>query len=162
MNTLPRLLLSLVALAAWSGCASNHSPLQSAATSPITLGSGALLVGATALGAGAGAALAPSKNRIGAAAAGGAVGLTAAAIANNYTQEAAAQAEAEAYERGRRDARVEVMKKYWEEKTLSPQDELAAGGTSSQRTIDYPAGTYEGIRFGPRSTAAPSLEDVRR
>lgn len=156
------ILLASVALVALSGCASSRSPLQGRVNTSVTGGNGATLATSAAIGAGAAAALAPGKNRAGAAAVGGAVGLITGALVGNHNSRQDAEAEAEAYERGRRDARVEVMQKYWKDQTLSPEDGADSDQKAAPRAVDYPAGTYEGIKYGPRTTTAPTLEEPRR
>lgn len=121
-----------------------------------------MLTTSAAIGAAAGAMLAPNKNKIGGSAVGGGVGLITGALIGNRHKAQAAQVEAEAYERGRRDARVEVMRKYWHDQTLSPRDEPESGGTRAARAIEYPPGVYEGIKYGPRTTIAPTLGEPRR
>ena len=163
MKTINVTLIAACALALFSGCATSHSPLEGANTSRVTGGSGATLATSTAIGAAAGAALVPEKNRIGGAAGGAALGLVTGALVTNHNKEKLAQAEAEAFERGRRQARLEVMSKYWHDNTLSPSTDAEGETPAGQKPVEYPPGVYEGINYGPRTsdTITPLKEPKR-
>lgn len=144
-----------------SGCATNRSPLEPyPKQGGATVRSAATMAVGTAAGAAAGAALADNKEA--GAAAGAAVGLISSALLSRHMSKKQAETEAEAYERGRREANVELMQKYWHQQTLAPRDESESGEATKPREIHYPQGTYEGIRFGPRVTSAPVLAEPRR
>jgi len=64
-----------------------------------------------------------------------------------------------AIEQARRDERERIMRDTWAERTLAPDPTPAGRGPPR---IAYPAGTYSGIRFGPRSAPDPSLADPVR
>ena len=72
--------------------------------------------------------------------------------------DANAQAAAEA---ARRDERQKIMQQYWYENTEAPE-----GGQrpepSAPRPLNYPAGSYGGINFGPRAAPDPSLAEPGR
>jgi hypothetical protein len=65
-----------------------------------------------------------------------------------------------AVEQARREERLKVMQAYWYDRTLSPAAEGAA--TAATPLLEYPAGTYSGITFGPRVAADPSLAEPDR
>lgn len=63
-------------------------------------------------------------------------------------------------EQARREERLKVMQAYWYDRTLS-----AAGDGSRPAApplLEYPAGVYSGIRFGPRVAPDPSLAEPDR
>lgn len=65
-----------------------------------------------------------------------------------------------AVEQARREERLKVMQAYWYDRTLS-----AAGDGSrpaAPSLLEYPAGVYSGIRFGPRVAPDPSLAEPDR
>jgi hypothetical protein len=68
--------------------------------------------------------------------------------------------QAEAVEQARRDERLRIMQAYWYDHTLSPAGE--AGPAAPDAPLEYPAGTYSGIRFGPRLAPDPSLAEPDR
>jgi hypothetical protein len=55
---------------------------------------------------------------------------------------------------------VQLARAYWYDRTLSPAAEGAA--TAATPLLEYPAGTYSGITFGPRVAADPSLAEPDR
>jgi len=116
---------------------------------------------ATAATAAAGAMI-DKKHPVEGAAIGAVTGLLASAVVTNSQSDKEAELIAEAREQGRREERVAVMRRYWEEKTTSLKDDGASVTTNGKQVIQYPAGTYEGIRYAPRDTASPKLEDVPR
>lgn len=65
----------------------------------------------------------------------------------------------EAAERARREERQRIMREYWYERTLAPADEASLPPDTA---VDYPAGTYGGLRFGPRRGSGPGLEEPVR
>lgn len=138
--------------AAAGGCTLPSAPEPPAAASG-TAGQAALLGAGAAAGAGIGYAL---DGRTGALA-GGAIGLAGGAIAGRSAASAAGR---EAVEQARRDERVRIMQRYWNENTLSPDS--GAGAPPAPERLDYPAGDYSGINFAPRSAADPSLGEPNR
>ncbi len=66
----------------------------------------------------------------------------------------------DAVDRARRDERLKVMQQYWDEQTSAPPEEAVSGEEAA--LLDYPAGDYGGIRFGPRRAPDPSLAEPRR
>jgi len=81
----------------------------------------------------------------------GAVGAGAlAGAAAQYTN----RQKAEAFERGKRAARLEVMKQYWEEQTETVDNETA-NGDRPVRSLRYDSGVYEGVRVGNITRTMP-------
>ena len=62
-------------------------------------------------------------------------------------------------ESARREERRKIMQEYWYDHTLAPQ---RATETGVPAPVDYPAGTYSGINFGPRRAPDPGLEEPVR
>lgn len=158
----PLLAVTFAAVALiFAGCASNKSPLQRQSGNTVN-GRGALIMGGSAA-AGAATGYALSGGSIEGSAIGGAVGLAGGALLNNHLDKRNAAIEDEAYARGARDARVDVMQKYWEEKTLSPRDDGEEGREDAKREkVEYPGGTYESIRYARRRADSPDLKDPVR
>jgi hypothetical protein len=92
---------------------------------------------------------------------GGAVGLAGTALVSNAIHSSATQASAEAAEAARREERLKILQDYWNDKTLSAQAD-AATGAQAPAPLEYPAGTYSGIRFAPRLAADSSLSEPIR
>ena len=139
---LPRLLILASALSLLSACASSPVDYQkrSGAAKAATLAAGA------AGGAAIGSQIDSQYGAAGGAVAGLAVGYLADKIADNSSE----RIRAEAYEQGKREERVRVMNKYWEEKTLSLQTGSSSEGRIVEAPIPYEAGVYEGVRMLPR------------
>jgi hypothetical protein len=143
---LTRTLSILVLCSLFSGCAT--SPVEyrkrSGASTAATLGvSGAL-------GAAAGSELiGGKKGAAGGALAGLALGYGVDKLLSNQTDRVAA----ESYEQGRRDERVRVMNAYWQERTLSLQqdDRTTDPNSHNSAPVNYSAGVYEGVRMLPRT-----------
>jgi hypothetical protein len=68
---------------------------------------------------------------------------------------------AQAAEQARREERLKIMQQYWYEQTVAPGPEAGAEPETG-RLLDYPAGTYAGLAFGPRRAADPSLAEPDR
>jgi hypothetical protein len=68
---------------------------------------------------------------------------------------------AQAAEQARREERLKIMQQYWYEQTAAPGPETGAAPAAG-RLLDYPAGTYGGLTFGPRRAADPSLAEPDR
>jgi hypothetical protein len=71
----------------------------------------------------------------------------------------------EAAEQARREERQKIMQQYWFEQTAVPAEPVsgtASGAGENHPTLAYPAGTYAGIRFGPRRAPDPSLAEPDR
>jgi hypothetical protein len=82
----------------------------------------------------------------------GAVGMGAlAGAAVQYTN----RQKAEAFERGKRAARLEVMKQYWEEQTETITNDSAGNGDRPVRSLKYDSGVYEGMRVGNITRTVP-------
>jgi hypothetical protein len=67
----------------------------------------------------------------------------------------------QALEQARREERQKIMMDYWRDQTAAS----AGGQTALPRTpqvLDYPAGLYDGIRFGPRQATQPGLCEPER
>jgi hypothetical protein len=70
-------------------------------------------------------------------------------------------AAAQAAEQARREERLKIMQQYWYEQTAGPGPETGPEPAAG-RLLDYPAGTYGGIAFGPRRAADPLLTEPDR
>lgn len=141
---------------ALGGCALPSAPVpppEAPYFAPGALGQAALLGAGAAAGAAVGDAL---DGRTGSLA-GGAVGLAGAALMGRA---GAADATREAVERARREERIKVMQRYWEDRTLSQGPD--AGAAPAPKLLEYPAGNYSGINFAPRLAADPSLAEPDR
>jgi hypothetical protein len=68
--------------------------------------------------------------------------------------------DADAAEAARRAERVKVMQEFWEEETARPSSR--PGASAAAPPLDYPAGTYSGINFAPRTAGDPSLAEPQR
>ena len=67
----------------------------------------------------------------------------------------------EMVEQARRDERQKIMQEYWYEHTGAAQHPQAVEPDAGP-SLNYPAGTYGGVRFGPRQAADASLAEPRR
>jgi hypothetical protein len=65
--------------------------------------------------------------------------------------------DAAAIDRARREERIRIMQEAWN-RQAAPNGRPAAGAP----LLDYPAGSYLGIRFAPRTAADPSLAEPDR
>jgi hypothetical protein len=65
----------------------------------------------------------------------------------------------EAGEQIRRAERLRIMQEYWSDQTVSA---ARPPSPSDPATLDYPAGTYDGINFAPRTAPDPSLREPSR
>jgi hypothetical protein len=63
-------------------------------------------------------------------------------------------------DRARREERLKILQQYWYDRTLSAGPEGRAA--LPRALLEYPAGTYSGINFGPRVAADPSLAEPER
>jgi hypothetical protein len=66
-----------------------------------------------------------------------------------------------ALEQARREERQKIMMEYWRDQTAASAGSPAAIPQTPQ-VLDYPAGVYDGIRFGPRQAAEPGLFEPER
>ncbi len=159
LPTVPSVIV-LVCLAL-AGCAS--SPVGSPSSGPST--GQLLMMGATTAG---GAALGNHFNEHYGAPVGAAAGLGLGLLANQYFSDKEKRAYEEGYEQGRRDARVEVMKQYWYEKTTSLQAGSASGSAGARPIgaelveTSYNGGIVEGVRYTPRNSTQPTLTEPIR
>jgi hypothetical protein len=138
------------------GCAFPSAPaLAPGAPSPApgSLGEAALLGAGAAAGAAVGDALDGGTGAL----AGGAVGLAGAALIGRA---GAGDATREAVERARREERIKVMQRYWDDRTLSRGPD--SGAAPAPELLEYPAGSYSGINFAARLAADPSLAEPDR
>ncbi len=89
---------------------------------------------------------------------GAAAGLGGAAWLENR---AAGDAANEAVEQARREERQRIMRQYWYDQTQAPRD---PGGAEppDRPLLHYPAGAYDGLNFGARLAAGPSLTEPIR
>ncbi len=92
---------------------------------------------------------------------GGATGLVASALAYNAATTTADKRAAELAEQARREERLKIMQDYWFDQTLSAKAELGALAAHAP-LLNYPAGTYDGIRFAPRQAPDASLAEPAR
>jgi hypothetical protein len=67
----------------------------------------------------------------------------------------------EAAEEARREERLKVMQEYWQDRTGTANGEPLQG-RDGVPLLEYPAGIYGGINFGPRLAADPSLAEPNR
>lgn len=150
-----RIILCMVALSL-TGCAIPTSPLETRSRS-VSAGQVATL----GIGTAAGAAIGKEIGGNSGAVIGGATGLIASALAYNTATASADQRIAEVAEQARREERLKIMQDYWYDQTLSPKRE-STGIVAATPLLNYPAGTYEGIRFAPRQAADSSLAEPAR
>ncbi len=148
----------VLALGFLAGCAGSTSPYEKPTSNHVGLGTTATMAATTAGGAVLGSSL--MSNKAEGAAIGAVGGLVAGAITTNALSSHEQSVVNEAYERGKREARVEVMSQYWKEKTQTPDGE--ENRQSHEKAIEYPAGTYEGLKFGTRTSTQPTLLDPKR
>jgi hypothetical protein len=93
-----------------------------------------------------------------------AVGLFAAGAAGGCaspTVPGSPSAPALAADQARREERLKIMQEYWYEQTAAPSPE-SGDGPAPARLLDYPAGSYAGLAFGPRRAADPALAEPAR
>ncbi|HVW22056.1 MAG TPA: hypothetical protein VHC86_12650 [Opitutaceae bacterium] len=64
-----------------------------------------------------------------------------------------------AADRARREERLKLMQEYWQEATAGRAPPSPAPAAPLLR---YPAGTYDGVAFGPRLAPDPSLGEPAR
>jgi len=111
-----------------------------------------------AVGGGAGAVI---GNKIAPGGLGAAVGTGIGMIGASILTQAASQysdrQKAEAYERGKRSARIEVMEQYWYDQTGSydPNAGKSADSSRPTRDIKYDTGVYEGIKLDQKYRPVP-------
>ena len=68
--------------------------------------------------------------------------------------------QAEAVERARREERLRILQAYWYDHTLSPS--VDGEPAHAAAPLEYPPGTYDGIRFGPRAAPDAALAEPDR
>ena len=151
----PNFVICLFAVLA-GGCALPTSPLETRARS-VSPGQVATLGVGTAAGAVIGKEIGGNTGAV----IGGATGLVASALTYNTATASADQRAAELIEQARREERLKIMQDYWYDQTLSPRRE-ATGVIAQASLLNYPAGTYDGIRFAPRQAADSSLAEPAR
>ena len=154
MRLVPCLMLPALLAA---GCAYPTSPVSTESKNSLSIGQVATLGAGTAAGAVLGDKIAGNTGAL----IGGAAGLAGVALVSNAVHSSASQESAEAAEAARREERLKIMQDYWYDKTLSAQAD-EAGGNHPPQVLQYPAGTYSGIRFAPRVAADPSLSEPAR
>jgi hypothetical protein len=66
----------------------------------------------------------------------------------------------QAAEQARRGERLKIMQEYWQEHTVADREKKP--GLADAPPLEYPAGTYSGINFGPRLAPDPSLAEPNR
>ena len=66
----------------------------------------------------------------------------------------------EAAEEARRGERLKIMQEYWQENTVAGGEK--GPGPMAAPALEYPAGNYSGINFGPRIARDPSLTEPNR
>jgi len=135
--------------AALAGCA---SPGAGAA------GLGAGQVAGLGAGTAAGAVIGDRLGGKAGAFLGGAAGLAGAAWLENR---AAAADASDAVEAARREERQKIMRQYWYEQTGSLRED-ARPEPAAGVPLPYPAGTYGGMNFGPRTAPDSSLAEPVR
>jgi hypothetical protein len=141
-----------------AGCASPTSPVTAANPAPtISAGQVATLGAGTAAGAYIGDQIGGTKGAI----IGGAAGLVGTALVSNAVEKASSDAIGKAAEEACRKERLKIMQDYWYDKTLSA-GEQSAGTSHPAPLLDYPAGTYSGVNFGPRVASDSSLSEPNR
>jgi hypothetical protein len=138
-----------------AGCAS--SPVGQPTAYPTT-GQAVVLAGETA----GGAFIGNSINKEWGGPVGAVVGLGAGLLTNKYVTDNERQAYAEGYEEGAREARANMLKQYWEEKTTEKRGAGGADGAQAPVETSYNAGVVEGVRLGPRTAAAQELTEPTR
>lgn len=131
-------------------------------TSPVDTGKASAVDPAMLLVTGAGAAggaligdqIAPGGAG---AALGGGIGAVSAGVLAGAAVQYSNRQKAEAFERGKRAARVEVMEQYWQEQTEAahPGDTAAANGDRPTRSLNYERGVFGGVRYDGMSRAFP-------
>jgi hypothetical protein len=84
----------------------------------------------------------------------------AAAWGGGCESPSAAPSDLTEVDRARREERLKILQQYWYDRTLSAGAD--GGVTRPQALLEYPAGTYSGINFGPRVAADPSLAEPVR
>lgn len=139
-----------------SGCAIPTSPLETRSRS-VSAGQVATL----GIGTAAGAAIGKEIGGNSGAVIGGATGLVASALAYNTAAASSDQRVAEVAEQARREERLKIMQDYWYDQTLSPKRE-STSIVAATPLLNYPAGTYDGIRYAPRQAADASLAEPAR
>lgn len=100
---------------------------------------------------------------------GAALGTVTAIAVNNSMDNRAAQVKAEIYEQGRRDARVEVLKQFWYDRTTSysaqsEQPGMRGDGArmgSGEIVVGYDAGVYNGVNMLYRPQSIPVVSPPR-
>lgn len=105
-----------------------------------------------AVATGAGAAIGQQIDSTYGAPAGAVVGLAAGYVVDKVASGNAERIRAEAIEQGRREERLKVMQKYWQEKTLALEKQKSDGAlTATPAPVQYEAGIYEGVRMLPHT-----------
>lgn len=66
-----------------------------------------------------------------------------------------------AADQARREERMKIMQQVWSDQTAAPSGE-AGDGSGAAGLLDYPAGSYSGINFGPRRAVDSSLAEPDR
>jgi hypothetical protein len=147
--------LAVAILTGLAGCAS--SPVGQPTAYPTT-GQAVVLAGETA----GGAFLGNSINKKFGGPIGAVVGLGAGLLTNKYLTDNERQAYDEGYEEGAREARANMLKQYWEEKTTENRGAGGAAGTLTPVETSYNAGVVDGVRLGPRTAATQELTEPIR
>ena len=151
----PSLSAATILAALLAGCAS--SPVGQPTAYPTT-GQAVVLAGETA----GGAFIGNSVNKKIGGPIGAVVGLGAGLLTNKYLTDNERQAYAEGYEEGAREARANLLKQYWEEKTTEKRNTGGAADTPAPTETSYNAGVVNGVRLGPRTAVVQELTEPTR
>jgi len=84
----------------------------------------------------------------------------AAGCAHPTAPEALRTPDEQAAEAARRGERLKIMQEYWQENTVGGGEK--GPGPAGTPALEYPAGNYSGINFGPRVAQDPSLTEPNR
>ena len=83
----------------------------------------------------------------------------AAGCAHSAAPAPPSAADEAAAEQARREERLKIMQEYWQEHTAAGEKDP---GLADPPPLEYPAGAYSGINFGPRVAPDPSLAEPNR
>lgn len=142
----------IVASGLVSGCALPTSPV-SVAPRKEGVGSMAAMAGGAVAGAAIGHEVGGDDGALIGAGAGAVVG----GLVNRSVTAWHRKSLAEAKEEGRREAALEAQERAWTAATQQAQMNAAGERRgAASNAIEYPAGTYDGVNYGPRTIPAPT------